>query len=1260
MRFQAFPLTLALVCLPAFAQNTPTVGSGAPTVSIQQSFQRVFFRNGFNNLVLLPPLGNVKALGTTGLVQEFTDASNSANKYAIVKPNSNAPTLQNDADVDQIYPLVYAYYGTLGTTSAGYPTGDTFKCPPLTTYPGATCQYQYFDKPAAIFVYSAALPGGSANFNTVNPFYTKWQGLGGLQAAGPATSNATAITSPSGIAATLQTFDQAAIFNITSGNLSGRLVAVGPHMFATYSSSGGYTGFLGLPLNDEQMQANGHYLQSFEGGALDYDPSSGAATLKYPIYSIAISPSVNSITVNPGDTVTLGATPYDANGNPLLDRILAWTTSNSRVVTITTSGLTATVKAVGGGVATVTAGGEGKTSSPIAFTVAAICCAVGDGAPTSAIQQAFQDAVARNKLSLKLPAATPVSRLGTGYVQNFMDANTGSAVIVAIPDGSAVAYAVAGPILAQYQTLGGPAGPLGFPASDASPGGGHQLFANKAALAGNPVQLVSGSILAKWASLGYETGPAGSPVSAASSVLSFRATQGFMQAFSQGTILSANQGYFVSGLIASAYAQSGGPAGSLGFPTGDEATVSGKRHQDFEGGSVDYSPGDAAAQVHLSQRQPLVTATPSAVLPGTLVRLAAGGFDPGATVRISVSGQTDFTVTTPTGAYAWQVLVPANAKTGAVTIHAVDTGTSVAADGSYTIQTAAALQLKVVKAAGDGQTGVPGAALPQPIVILLTDSAGNPQVGAPVQFNASPGARIVSSTAVTDSTGRAQASVRLPASEGLALFTAGTGTQLVTFSAQISHASIPSFPKFAQSDPQWASQPLNGGSATIGQGGALLTAAAAILRFYQNSGALPSANGSADPAVLNRFLSGFCIGRVCDGYLGSVVNLWRLGAFTGGGVTVSIENPSLDGVHDILAQGMPVLLGLAVQSGSVYVVATGVNADGSIAILDPSGSYSNLNGYVSAQLTDVVRLIPQAAANTGFLVSGPATFQAISPVGPCPAFIDGSAVPFTIAYCDGAQNTYEIDLTGATSANLAFTDLGSSGARLDLAGAAGAAFAVSRQTTGWTAAPQTAAIATSGIVNAATFTSGLAPGGLLTIFGSGLAGAPGKTSVAIGGEPAAVVAQSAFQVSAAIPLDLAPGVYPLTITSAFGSATQTITIVPAAPAVFMAGTGAAVLNQDGTLNTPGSPAQRGRAIVIYCTGLGAVAPQGSLSPTALRVTALLSGVEIPAQFAGLAPGFVGLYQVNVILPASTPPGIGIPLVLQEGDVASNPVTIAIQ
>src|SRR5258708_2599671 len=332
--------------------------------------------------------------------------------------------------------------------------------------------------------------------------------------------------------------------------------------------------------------------------------------------------------------------------------------------------------------------------------------------------------------------------------------------------------------------MGGPSGSLGYPASDAT-AGGRQLFANQAALAGNPVQLVAGPFLTKWAALSYETGAAGSPLSGAMPALSFRATAGQVQSFAKGAMFMATTGpgagsvYFAGGLVAAAYNQSGGMGGSLGFPIGDERSSNGKRRQDFEGGFIDYALGDATAQVHPGARQPIVEATPTTAAAGSHVRLAVGGFDPGSTVRVSIGGQPDFLVTTVNGAYTWTAVVPSTAKSATIQIHASDTTSGAAADGYYIVRAASEVRYQISKVSGDNQTGRPGAALPQALRVLVRDDSGNPAGGMTVGFSASPGAAITPSTGVTDADGQAQALFRLPPADAIAPATAAARHQVV-------------------------------------------------------------------------------------------------------------------------------------------------------------------------------------------------------------------------------------------------------------------------------------------------------------------------------------------------------------------------------------------------------------------------------------------------------------------------------------------------
>ena len=151
---------------------------------------------------------------------------------------------------------------------------------------------------------------------------------------------------------------------------------------------------------------------------------------------------------------------------------------------------------------------------------------------------------------------------------------------------------------------------------------------------------------------------------------------------------------------------------------------------------------------------------------------------------------------------------------------------------------------------------------------------------------------------------------------------------------------------------------------------------------------------------------------------------------------------------------------------------------------------------------------------------------------------------------------------------------------------------------------------------------------------------------------------SAFQINAAMPGSVTPGTHTLTVRSAFGSAQAQVTVSAVSPGIFLVGNPpvAAITNASYGLLGPTNPLSRGQTAIIWATGLGAVTARGG---TNAPVTVVLNGVELAVQFAGLS-GFTGLYQVNVGIPASTPPGLGIPLMLKIGGQFSNTVPMAIQ
>jgi uncharacterized protein (TIGR03437 family) len=1261
-----------LLGVSAYAQTVVDVGTGAPTPAIQELFLEAFSRNAFNLEVSLPPLGNVKKFGATGYVQEFPGASTSAELAIVYNPNINAAFQEQAA--------MFAFYSATTAATAGYPTIDTTNCPALITSQDSnnSCQYQLFDNDYALFTYAALFLLDSQTFSIADPFYTLWTQFGGVAgnngfALGPPFTAQAAVTSSFGSKATMQTYDRGVIYNITSGTLSGRLLAVKEPIYDLYVTNGLQGGLLGLPATGELVEPNGMMEQMFEGGAIEYDPATLVATLLSPVGSVTIQPT-SSAPLNLGATLNVTATVTSTLGVQLSDRGVIWNTTNGNVAQIASASLlTATIKAVGGGVASITATSGGKTSAPLFITVIAPCCQIGEGAP-AALQSAFQAAVLRDKLSIALPAASAALRVGNGYVQQLQSTDIPPITyLIAVPDGSSTGYVVTGAILTAYLNRGGPAGSLGYPIADAT-STGRQLF-QQGALAGSPVQLVNGSILTKWAAIGYESGVAGSPTGAATSFLTFRATSGSMQSFQGAMILASTNGplagstFAVTGLILAQYIAAGGSSGNLGAPLNDEYTnLAGLREQDFEGGLATYASGASSANVVISPRTPVVTATPSSVLSGSFVHLTVGGFDNNTAVQVSITGQPNFLATLAGGAYIWDVYVPSNASSGTIVVRAAQVSGTLAAQTSYTIRAAASVATTLAVLSGDGQTGAPGAVLASPLTVVLKDNLGNPAPGQPVTFTASPGAQLVSASTSTDINGQASAVLRLPSSASLALVTAQAAHNVVTFSASATAFSLTNFPPISQV----VSGTLGNGTDTIRAKGSLLTAAAGIILYHQMRGELATPNGLADPVVLNTFLQpgdGFIS---LNGSTEQTVNLWRLGSFVAGNIDVSIERTDLNTLRSLVAGGAPVLLALAISGnqGSHFVVATGVAADGSLLISDPDPSFGqiNLNGYLNglATLAGAVRLLPQAPAfPNSFLVASNASVEISSVAGTCGAALSFpgvaavasvslSTAPGTLSLspCAGTSYIYELDGSGTgflddlTLADNHFAFAGPSGAQ-QIVGSPGA----------WTISALKTTLFTGGIVNAASLTTDLAPGGIASIFGAGLAG----SSVTVNGESASVLAALPFQINAQIPFDIPSGTATFAATSASGSATAQVAISPVAPEIFaISSTQAAITNQDNTLNTSSNPASRGSTIVIYGTGFGAVGSSSGLSPAKMSLSVVIGGTSLTPSFAGLTPGAVGLYQANVAVPSTLAPGLALPLYLKQGAASSSGVTVAVE
>ncbi len=1271
---------------------------------------QAYRRADFFSAVALPPLTAVGAYGAGGYRQEFQDAARSGQRFALIRPaNPNLSAGVNNI-VRQVRPPVYAILNrsSIGVSTAGFPLIDTTEF--LVLPPGEIAQqaggtYQTFDKNFAIFVWlSPPLAGegsDSVEFTVADPIYTKWQSIS-MAVLGPPVSASATVTSRFATAATAQRFAQGAIYALTSGAFTGRAIFVRANVLSLYLANQAQSGFLGLPIADEIVLPDGRRRQSFEGGTVEY-ALNGIPVIKNAVQTVSIA-SESPLRVTAGQSVPLVASLQTSAGEIVEDREVFWTSSNGLIASIAGTGPRVTLRALRGGTAVVTATSEGKSSRSLTVFVSGLCCAIGEGAPTQNLSQTFIDAVQRNRLSLRQPLAAPVRRLGAGYAQEAFLIGSGQPVLLAKPDSTPLAFVLSGSLLSAHAGLGGLAGSLGYPTSDVS-SGGTQTFEG-GALAGSPVQVVSGPILARWRTLGLETGALGRPLSPSQNVLSFAGSAVTSQRFAAGLILQYNAGplfgraFVLAGPIAAKYVEIGGAAGLAGGPLSEEFQVAGTFRQDFEGATLEYNPG-TGVRVLEKARRPVLSVSPSSVLPGGRYRVSVGGFPANTRLRISQAGPAlaTFEATAATGAYVWETSVAPDARNGLVVVRAVDgTNAQIFAEGSFTIRTLAELRPQLTKVAGDQQSAPPGTLLGVPIRIQVRDSSGNPLAAVAVRFEASPGGAILSASAQTDAEGMAQASWRLPSQSGVAVATVQAGGQSVSFAARAEASSIANYPRLTQS----IDGNLGSSASSIRSKGSLLAALAALVRFNQQRALAPSDAGLADVGALNAYLTSFCIpdsGGVdlCDGYLDAgpgtdpIPNPLRLNAYSSGVLDFEPIPPTLDALRQSVAAELPVVLAMEMSrngavAGAHFVTATGVTSTGDVQIVDSNPSFAlpslqpYLNGFPSggatwqAKLVSAFRFVPRGAQTSSFFVHGSSAFE-ISGGGPsCSRAVswpsqyaapEGS-VPttnFHLQACDGTASTYQLDTPGPFL--LTFTSLTNPPVRRIVSGALATAYAIQREAETWTLGPMSLQLSAAGAVNAASFEPRFAPGAIVSLFGAGLpksTAAMSNSVVEFNGSPLPIFFSNGFQLNTALPEDAAPGAGSLRVVSAFGEQTLSLNLLDSAPGIFSLGPEqGAVVNGDGNVNSASFPAQRGQAIVIYATGLGRTeGTSNNLRSAVNRVAVQLDGQSLNPFFAGLTPGFIGLYQVNVLIPATQTPGLNLSLSLESAGIVSNFVRIAVR
>ena len=228
------------------------------------------------------------------------------------------------------------------------------------------------------------------------------------------------------------------------------------------------------------------------------------------------------------------------------------------------------------------------------------------------------------------------------------------------------------------------------------------------------------------------------------------------------------------------------------------------------------------------------------------------------------------------------------------------------------------------------------------------------------------------------------------------------------------------------------------------------------------------------------------------------------------------------------------------------------------------------------------------------------------------------------------------------------------------------------------------------VVNAASFEPGLSPGSIYTLFGSGLTMITGIVQATSTPLPTSLKGTALFinntavplfavanvngqeQINFQVPYELA-GVRTASIevdNNGWRSPALSLDVVSEQPGIFLAdGVRAAALHlSDYQLITGQRPAEEGETIILFTTGLGPVdfppptgmpAQVNPLSRVISPPRVMIDRSDAEVLFAGLAPGFAGLYQINVRLPRGLPSG-ALDLVVSVKDIKSKPAKLDVR
>ncbi len=233
-------------------------------------------------------------------------------------------------------------------------------------------------------------------------------------------------------------------------------------------------------------------------------------------------------------------------------------------------------------------------------------------------------------------------------------------------------------------------------------------------------------------------------------------------------------------------------------------------------------------------------------------------------------------------------------------------------------------------------------------------------------------------------------------------------------------------------------------------------------------------------------------------------------------------------------------------------------------------------------------------------------------------------------------------------------------------------------------------ISSAGVTNGASFQTGLTPGGIVTIFGANLGAAPGEILAASGGTWSASLrgvtvtidgtavpvyrvlslnGQEQLSIQAPFSLSGKTSASVVVTTPAGSSQAVSVPVLEAQPGIFILDANSdGAVHANGTIVTPDNPAARGETVVLYLTGLGPVSnPPAPGQPASLTTLShalaapqvTIGGISAAPAFAGLTPSYIGLYQINVVIPAGVAAGT-LDVTVQSSGVTGNTAKLPVR